>query len=365
MKCKYCKRTVDLPDFLFCPYCGEKQIRAEKKRTPHYPKPKILSDGTLSGQIMIAGKRETVKAKNEKEYKARIDALRSGLLELKEHPEKRTLDDVLRSYIDKNEDVLSPASIRGFEVIYKNRFKKYMKTPICDIDFQDMIRDEIKAKRSAKTILNSWGLVKTACNAAKIPLPDVNLPQVVPPDGDFLDYAQIQTFLAAVKGDDIECAALLLLHGLRISEALKLTADNITGDTIHVRGAVVADKYNKMVEKPTNKNAASNRDVPIMIPRLKEILPSKGPLITVPRSTLQYRITKICKDAGLPPCSPHDLRRSFASLAKHLDWSPDTLMQIGGWNNMATVNKIYAKLAEMDKNSDVQRMKNYYQITTD
>ena len=365
MKCKYCRKNVDLPDFLFCPYCGEKQVRADKTRTVHYPKPKILADGSLSAQIMVDGRRETIKAKNEKEYKAKVDALRTGLMEMKAHPEKRTLDDVIRSYIDKNEAVLSPASVRGFEVIYKHRFPKYMKKPICDIDFQGMINDEIKAGKSAKTILNAWGLVKTACNAAGIQTPSVNLPQVVPPDGDFLDYGQIQTFLAAVKGDSIECAALLLLHGLRISEALKLSADDISNDTIHVRGAVVADKHNKMVEKPTNKNTASNRDVPIMIPRLKEILPENGPLITIPRSTLQYRITKICTKAGLPPCSPHDLRRSFASLAKHLDWSPDTLMQLGGWNNMATVNRIYAKLAEMDKNSDVQRMKNYYQITTD
>ena len=39
-------------------------------------------------------------------------------------------------------------------------------------------------------------------------------------------------------------------------------------------------------------------------------------------------------------------------------------MRVGGWNNMETVNKIYAKLAEQDKNADVQKMVDYYRITT-
>jgi predicted transcriptional regulator len=32
---------------------------------------------------------------------------------------------------------------------------------------------------------------------------------------------------------------------------------------------------------------------------------------------------------------------------------------------VTTVNRIYAKLAEKDANSDVEKMRNYYQITTD
>lgn len=365
MKCKYCKRNVDLPDFLFCPYCGEKQVKAEKKREVKYPKYRVLADGSLLGQLMVDGQRETIKAATEKEYKAKVDGLRAHILEMKAHPEKRPLEMILRQYIDKNDGVLSPSTIRGYEIIYSNRFKDYIKKPISDIDFQAMIKDEIAAGKSAKTIHNSWGLVAAACKDAKIPLPEVHLPQLIPADGDFLDYEQIQTFLKAVHGDTVECAALLMLHSLRLSEVLKLTADQISGGVIHVRGAVVQDKYNKMVEKTTNKNATSNRDIPIMISRLEDLIPEEGPVVTTPHTTLQRRIRDICKSAGLPECSPHDLRRSFASLAKHLGWSPDTLMKIGGWSDISTVNKIYAKLADLDKDADVQRMKNYYGITTD
>ena len=364
VNCKYCKKGGVPEGALFCPWCGEKLVRARKKKAERvYPKFRVLSDGTLLGQIMLGGKRETVKASNEAEYKAKIDGLRTGVLEMKNHPEKRTLETVVRAYIDKNDAVLSPSTICGYEVLYKNRFKGYAKKSVGEIDFQAMVNDEVK-ECSPKTLKNAWGLVRAALRDAGIQVPDVNLPSVPRTDGDFLDYEQIQTFLKAVKGDSVECAALLLLHSLRLSEAMMLTADNISDGVIHVRGAVVVDKNNRPVVRAANKTAESSRDIPIMIPRLLEILPESGPLITIARPTVQHRVKKVCTSAGLPPCSPHDLRRSFASLAKHLGWMPDTLMRIGGWSDLQTVNRIYAKLSEQDKNADIAKMKNYYGITT-
>lgn len=361
--CRFCRKEIP-QGALFCPWCGEKQV-GQKKAAPKYPAFRVLADGSLLGQLMADGQRVTVKAATEEEYRARIDAIRTGVMELKKHPEKRTLESVLRAYIDKNDGVLSPATIRGYEIIYNNRFKGYMQKRICDIDFQEMIQDEVRAKRSPKTIKNSWGLVSPALNAAKIPVPDVNLPTVLDADGDFLDYEQIQTFLAAIKGDKAETAALLMLHSLRLSELRKLTVEQVSGGVIHVRGAVVQGKDNKPVEKPTNKNRTSRRDIPIMIPRLEELIPAAGPVVTIAPTTMHRHIKDVCRACGLPECSPHDLRRSFASLAKHLKWDPETLMKIGGWSNMQTVNRIYAKLAEQDKNKDIESMRNYYQITTD
>ncbi len=360
--CRFCRKEIP-QGALFCPWCGEKQI-GPKKAAPKYPAFRVLADGSLLGQLMVDGQRTTVKAATEEEYRARIDALRTGVLELKRHPEKRTLESVLRAYIDKNDGVLSPATIRGYEIIYNNRFKSCMKKRVCDIDFQEMIQEEVRAKRAPKSTRNAWGLVSSSFRAAGIPVPDVNLPAVPESDGDFLDYEQIQTFLAAIRGDKAETAALLMLHSLRMSELRKLTADQVGGGMIHVRGAIVQGKDNKPVEKQTNKNRTSRRDIPIMIPRLEDLIPASGPVVTIAPTTMQRRIKDVCRACGLPECSPHDLRRSFASLAKHLGWSPDTLKAVGGWSNMETVNRIYAKLAQQDKNKDIENMRNYYEITT-
>lgn len=365
MICRYCKRET--PDSsIYCCQCGERlaRQRAEKKKAASYPKPRTLADGSLLGQLMIDRQRVTVKAKTEAEYKARIDALRTGVAELKASPEKRPLRSVLRAYIDKNDAVLSPATIRGYETVYKNRFAAWMDKEVGKIDYQRMVNEEAKTV-SPKTVKNSWALVSAAFREAKLPVPDVNLPQVPVPDGDFLDYDQIKTFLAEIRGDSCELAALLLLHSLRMSEALKLdAAEDITDGVIHVRGAVVPDKTNKLVEKQTNKNRTSHRDIPVMIPRLLELLPAEGKAVTVWSSTVSKHVIKACARACLPLCSPHDLRRSFASLAYHLQWSERTVQQVGGWNDLNTVHKIYVKLSQKDVNADIEKMKNYYQITT-
>lgn len=366
MNCPYCNHAIP-EESVFCMICGERIARKKKEKKPpaKYPKYRTLADGSLLGQLMVAGRRETIKAANEKEYRAKIDALRTGVLEMKAHPEKRPLRQVLREYIDKNDGVLSPATIRGYEIIYRNRFKSYMDVQAGKIDYQQMVTDEAR-KVAPKTLKNSWALVSAAYRDAKIPLPEINLPAIPETDEDFLDYEQIQTFLAAVKGDPCEAAALLMLHSLRMSELLKLTVDDIQGNEIHIRGAVVPDKNHKLVEKQTNKNRTSTRNVPIMIPRLLELLPESGRIVTLHPSSLRRRIENVCKKAGLPVCSPHDLRRSFASLATiHLKWSERTIMLIGGWSNLDTVHRIYVKLSQKDINEDVKTMRNYYGFTTD
>lgn len=364
--CRYCRK--ELPEAaLFCPWCGGKQIGA-KKREPKYPAYRVLADGSLMGQLMLNGQRETIKADTEKEYRAKIDGLRAGVIELKKHPEKRPLKDIVRAYIDKNDGVLSPATIRGYEIIIRNRFPAYIGKSFGSIDCQQMINTEAKTC-APKTVKNAWALVTAALNDAKLQIPDVNLPAIPVSDEDFLDYEQILRFLAAIRDDPAECAALLMLHSLRTSEALKLDAGvdvqpGPDGLQLLVHGAVVPNKNNQWVEKATNKNRTSRREIPIMIPRLEEILPKEGKAVTIHPSTVRTRIEKACKRADLPVCSPHDLRRSFASLAFHLGWSERLIQEVGGWNNPETVHRIYIKLAKKDVSGSIRAMKDYYQITT-
>ena len=361
MKCRHCKND-GLPEHaLYCPWCGKPQTK--NKIEKRYPKARVLADGSLLGQLMVNGRRVTVKARHEKEYQAMIDAYRERIIELKSNPEKRSLREIVRSYIDASDAVLSPATIRGYETIIRCRFKSYMDKPVETIDFQRMINAEARTV-APKTVLNGWALISAALKDAHIDVPDIHLPKVPESDEDFLDFEQIQLFLKEIRGDPAELAALLALHSLRTSELLALTVDDVTGECIRVRGALVPDKDHKLTHKETNKNRTSTRDVPIMIPRLLELLPQKGSLITLHTSTLRRRIEAACLRAGVPVCSLHDLRRSFASLGYHLGWSERSIMAVGGWSTLSTVHKIYVKLSKKDIENDIGKMKNYYEFTT-
>lgn len=360
MKCKACKNEV--PDgFIFCGFCGEQLIKskAQKKKALKVPKPIQLESGEYFGRVMKDGVRVPVYGNSLEEYNAKAAAIKYGNAEADKKPSKLTLRQAIRDYIDANDAVLDPSTIRGYEIIYRNRFPKYMDKAISSINWQQMINDEAK-RLAPKTVQNSWGLVTATLNAIEFKYPEVNLPTVVESDEPFLDYDEIKLFVDTVKGRKVELAALLALHGLRLSELIDLDVSQIHDGFIHLRGATVTNKQNKLVHKETNKNPTSRRDVPVLMPRIYELLPESGKLVSIRPNTILRGVNKACADAGTTICGTHDLRRSFCSLAYHLRWNAQTTQQIGGWSNLTTVEKVYRKLAAKEKNEDVQRMIDYY-----
>lgn len=88
----------------------------------------------------------------------------------------------------------------------------------------------------------------------------------------------------------------LLKHSLRRSELLDLERADISEDCITVHGSRVPNSKNRLVHKETNKTSASIRTVPIVIPRLKEILPKDdGYLIRCYCNTPTIQINRLCR----------------------------------------------------------------------
>ena len=153
----------------------------------------------------------------------------------------------------------------------------------------------------------------------------------------------------------------LLKHSLRRSELLDLERADISEDCITVHGSRVPNSKNRLVHKETNKTSASTRTVPIVIPRLKEILPKDdGYLIRCYCNTPTIQINRLCRANNLPEVGLHGLRRSFASLAHHLGWDIRTTMRYGGWSDYKTMNDFYIKLDEFDLLRDATKMVEFY-----
>ena len=223
-----------------------------------------------------------------------------------------------------------------------------------------MINDEA-GKCSPKTLQNSWALVAASLRAAGQDVPDVNLPLVPRRELNWLDYNQIQVLLDAVRGRDVELPVLLALHSLRLSELLALERDDI--DTaIHVRKALVYDRYNCQVMKDTTKTVSSSRDIPVFITRLFDVL-HDGKLVTMHPNSLHKAINSVCAKSGLPLVGVHGLRRSFASLGYHLQMSERSIMALGGWSNIQTIHRVYIKLSQQDINNEVKKLQDFYGIT--
>lgn len=365
MKCKNCKRTID-DDSIFCKWCGEKQLRERKKKAEiKVPKPRQLKSGKWNIELRAEG--QSVTEDTAALCTARAQAIRAGFLEEKRMaPVKLTLRQAIDDLLAEYGDALSPSTVRGYEIIKKNRFQEKMDAPLRNTSGWQAEIDRAKKSYSPKTIRNSWGLVAEVMRKNNVEIPEVILPQPQDHELPWLTYAEILKFTDSIAGKKWECDALLALHSLRLSEIYALTWDHIDlkKRIITVSGAVVPDKNNKMTRKKENKNCTSRRRIRIMIPALYDRLAEREaeglpPIAATPRS-LSKLINKACKKAGVPECGTHGLRRSFASLGFHVGMSELEVQKIGGWNDHNTVHKVYLKLSDADRLSAENKMEQFY-----
>lgn len=339
------------------------------------PTIKRLESGSYHCQVMVNGKRLSVTEKTRNECLSKAMELISGrLIGLTPHdrkPETLTLRNAMDLYINARSNVLSPSTIRGYKKIRDLRFQSVIDRTVSDIsNWQDIINAESQSV-SAKTIKNSWGLVKSAIESIGGTVPKVTLPQIIRQEHEFLQPDQITMLLEAIKGEKHELVFLLGLHGLRSSEILGIDAkQNLTENTIRIRGSKVQTETQrgavKYVYKPTTKNESSRRDVPVMIPRLKDIIKCNSSedlqkMIPDHPEASRIRLNRICKDNGLPVVGLHGLRHSFASLCYHLGISEAQTMRFGGWNDPAVMRRIYTHLADIDEKKSEAKLKQFFE----
>lgn len=338
------------------------------------PEPKKLKSGTWFIQLRLTasdGKRVSipVSAATKKE------CIRAAELIKAEHRSGRkvvqpasgkTLRQAAEEYIFKRSEALSPSTRRGYNTIIVSRFKGVMDAPIVGVDWQAECNREAKLC-SAKTLKNAWGFISSVLRSEGQNVPEIRLPQVIPSERPWLDPDEITRFLAVLKDTPVEVPALLALHGLRRSEICALTWEktDLQKGIIHVEGAAVFDEQQKLTQKPTNKNKASRRAVPIMIPRLAELLRAskekEGLVVRCSPNTIWAQINRICKAAALPEVGVHGLRHSFASLAYHLGFSEMETMKLGGWSDAQTMRKIYTHLSDKERLNASNKMLEFYE----
>ena len=244
-----------------------------------------------------------------------------------------------------------------------------MPRKLKDIDrkeWQGIVNAEA-ALCSPKTPKNSLGFLRSVVvETTGEKLPKINLPGEIVKDANFLTPEQIKIFVAAVKDTRYAVPALLALSSLRISEIHALRWENIpkNPEFIRVSGAVVLDEHNQFRRKAQNKNRTSARNVPILIPELKTAIErdrqSSGPVLAIHQNSFRVAVKRICRQNGLPEITLHGLRHSFASLAYHLHIPERIAMEMGGWSDSATMQKIYTHIAQSDINRYKTSMADFY-----
>lgn len=339
------------------------------------PTPRKLPSGSWFVRVTVDGETYSITRATKRECLNEAMAIKAGA---KSAPTRNTvtLEQAIDNYIEARENVLSPSTIRGYRAIQRLRFRPAMGRAVAGItddQWQRFVNAEARLC-SAKTLKNAWGFIRSVIDETTGQNVEVRLPQVVAKDLPFLSAEQIPIFLKAVAGNYCEIAILLGLSGLRRSEILAVRWRDIdlAAGCIYVHGAAVHDAGGSLVYREENKNTASRRTVPFLLPQLRAAVErERGQhdpndyAVTCNPNTIWQTTNKLCRRNGLPEIGAHGLRRSFASLCYHLGIPEAVTMKAGGWSDIYTMRRIYTKISEKDLSEHSQKYEAFFSAAAD
>lgn len=256
-----------------------------------------------------------------------------------------TLDTAIGNYCDLKNNVLSPSTIREYR-----RMQNYNYESIKDIKLSVITNDDIQrwvnefAKdHSPKSTKNAYGLIRAVLDAFA---PDIRLritlPQAVsndlyvPSDDDIkaiIDYY-------SENDKDMELAVYFAAFGtLRRSEICGLDAEDISGNTITVRRAMVDSGSSDWVIK-TTKTVRSTRTIEMPDFVIKKC-PQTGRIVNLNPNQITHRFLRTLRRLKIKDFRFHDLRHYSASIMHALGVPDQYIMQRGGWSSDKTLKAIY------------------------
>lgn len=319
------------------------------------PKPYKLPSGSWRCIVTIDGVRHSVIGETKEEAQAKAVATRAGLIESQsKRREFFSLGDAIDDYIEKNDGILAPSSLRGYSIIRRNRFRSLMDANIYAItadDIQEAIVGDLKSA-SPKTVKSAADLVLTVLKKNGIIISGVKKPKVVKPKKDYMQPEELESFFEAAAEDSHGPAIIITVwSGMRRSEVCGLCWDCVdfkTG-TITIRRKVTPDRNNKMTLQVGTKTEASQRTIHCpdyimdIFYRLRPINPRPDQRVfPIHPDTLRKAVHRVCRKAGVTDSSAHGLRHTNAAAMRFLGIEIHHAMERGGWSNEETFNKTYA-----------------------
>lgn len=257
-----------------------------------------------------------------------------------------TFGQALDEYISIKERVLSPASIREYKRSRRANFRGFEDIPLENISQKDIQKhiNDLAKNHSPKTCRDVHGLISAVF---KMYRPDfyiqTTLPQKVNADLNLPTEEDIKRLLRYFDANNKPMADAVLLASLapmRRSEICALMSEDINGNVIHVRRAMVYTSEKEWIIK-TTKSVAGDRFVPLpqfVVDRFKG---KEGRLVPLVPTTITNDFIKARNALGLPAIRFHDLRHYGASMLHALGVPDAYIMARGGWGSDAVLKQVY------------------------
>lgn len=278
---------------------------------------------------------------------------------------KLTVKEAVEEYIKANENVLSPATLYGYECEL-NRMKPIHHIKIDKLSSHDVqlwISDMSK-EFSAKTVKNTYGLLSASVahfdpdKHFRVNLPKASKKRLYAPNN-----ADIQRLYHEASPTLKVCISLAAFHSLRRGEIAALKYGDLQGNKLHVHADMVYGREKVWTYKEYPKTEDSDRYA-ILPDDLIELIGTGEPneyIIGWRPTSITKRFEELCTRLDIH-IRFHDLRHYFASMGGVLNIPTIYLSQLGGWENSGeTMKKVYENKIVSMQEKYAEKMNRYFQ----
>lgn len=301
-----------------------------------------------SGSYRLRETKKGVKYQITLDYKptkAEARAIMDELIEGNHDTVKLSFYKAAQKYVEIKSNVLSPSTIREYSRKIDRLSKKFVNLnveSIKSVDIQEEV-NIIAGKCSAKTTKDMYGFITAVINQfVEAPRTfKVTLPMIVPKDPYVPTADELKRIIAESKGTQYEIPIRLAAFGLRRSEILAVTADDLDGNILHITKSMVQDKDKNWVIKDYGKTPRSIRSIPIE-DDLADMIREQGYAFKGFPGTISNYLRRTQDKLKMPHFSLHKERHFFATTLGEMDSiSLKDAMQLGGWSSSYTMDRIY------------------------
>lgn len=308
-----------------------------------------LPSGSYRVRKMYEGKRYSLTF-DSKPTKAQIE--KAMYEKVKEKPADKSLltfQKAAEQYCSDKDGVLSPKTIREYIHMLDKFPEWFTSLKISDITQPDLNRfvNELSKINSPKTVRNKHGLVVSVINTYRPSLKvNTSLPQAHKDKIYIPTEKELKMILNELEGTMFYVPVVLACMGLRRSEIMALTPEDIDGNVAHINKAMVQDVNKDWVIKST-KTTESERDI-VLPDDIVKIIKEQGYVYNGSPNSIICKLTKVQDKLGIQHFSLHKLRHYFASKMLTITDSK-TVQALGGWKTDEVMKKVYAHSLEEEK----------------
>lgn len=282
-------------------------------------------------------------------------------------PKELTVEQAFTLYIDSRDNILSPSTIKGYNIIKNARLQLIKDIPISKLTLNDIQKavNHDSARLGRKSIKSAVALLKTVLeiNGVELDLKKISIPQSKPKK---LELPSADAVLKVIIGSELELPCLLAMWlSLRISEVRGLQFKDISADGKYI-SVCRAKIYlgNKDVLREQNKTLESTRTnlLPPYILNLIRQVPHQSDsdfIVNLKYEYIRKHFKKLMNDNGFD-ITFHKLRHIFATTLNDLGVPSEYIQKLGGWSTDVVMKSVYTHTTNAKENEYQMIVDNFF-----